>query len=223
MLEMWADLHCPYAYLAAFRLRQALRDFPGRVEVRHRGLAIEWLDSKCTPKGILDAETPIVLREEPGIPHEPWRAHAWEWPVTMWPAFEAVKCAERQGWRRAHDLDWRLREAFFARSRCISMRHVVLEEARDAGLDLDDLTRDWDAGTCKGEVLAEARRGWEDLGLHASPTFVLPDGARFENPAAIHVELSDDDPPRALRVTPPMDPTPPRAFYRAMLERCVAG
>jgi predicted DsbA family dithiol-disulfide isomerase len=219
VLEMWSDLHCPYAYLAAFRLRRALEDLPGRIEVRHRSLAIEFLDSKCTPKGILDAETPILMREEAGIPHSPWRAHEWEWPVTMWPAFEAVKAAERQGWRRAHELDWRLREAFFSRSRCISMRHVLLDEARAVPLEMDDFTRDWDAGTCKAQVLAEAREGWEDLKLQASPTFLLPDGARFENPVSPHVELSEDDPPRVLRVTPPREKVAPRAFYLAMLER----
>jgi hypothetical protein len=40
--------------------------------------------------------------------------------MTMWPAFEAVKCAERQSLALADELDWALRVAFFAESRCIS-------------------------------------------------------------------------------------------------------
>lgn len=213
-LEMWADLHCPYAYLAAFRLRRALEETRSPVEVRHRALAIEHVDRKCTPKGILDAESPLIFLEEPDIPYRPWNAPTSEWPVTMWPAFEAVLCAERQGWRVAHDLDWALRKAFFAESRCISMRHVILDvAARVPGLDVARLEADWDSGAAKARVVADAREGWDELQLEVSPTFVLPDGSCRANPAAPVVELDDDH--KLVGIKRPTED--PRAAYRDLL------
>lgn len=214
-LEMWSDLHCPYAYLAAFRLRRAMRE-PGAPEVvvRHRALAIEHLDEKVTPKPILDAESPIIFLQEPEIRYRPWRGLDSAWPVTMWPAFEAVKCAERQGWRLAHELDWELRKAFFAESRCVSMRHVILDVARRVdGLDLARFEEDWDAGVAKRDVLADAREGWGALALEVSPTFVLPDGSRRANPASLHVEMDDDH--KVERVVPASEDA--REAYREML------
>lgn len=213
-LHMWADLHCPYAYLAAFRLRRALAEARSEVEVRHRALAIEHADRKVTPKPILDAECPIIFREEPDLPHRAWHALDSAWPVTMWPAFEAVFCAERQGWRVAHELDWALRRAFFAESRCISMRHVILDVADGVdGLDVGQLEADWDSGVAKARVVADAREGWDDLQLEVSPTFVLPHGSRRANPAAPVVHLDDDH--KIVRVDPPRDDA--RAAYRALL------
>lgn len=216
-LDMWADLHCPYAYLAAFRLRRAIAESKAEVEVRHLSLAIEYADDKCTPYEVLATETPILMAEEPKIPYQRWDAAPAEWPVTMWPAFEAVKCAERQDWRLAHELDWALRKAFFAESRCISMRHVIFDVARSVrGLDLGRFESEWDAGLAKGLVIEEARRGWNELKLEASPTFVLPDGARKENPAAPLVELDEERNHAIKRIVAPTEDA--QKVYRALVK-----
>ena len=222
VLEFWSDLHCPYAYLAAYRLRRALPEFQGKVEVRPRCLAIEFEDRKPTPKETLDAEAPLLMLEEPGIPYRPWQGSASGWPSTLWPAFEAVKCAERQGWRAALEMDWRIREAFWARSEPVALRHVLLRLAREAELDVDRFEADWDSGIAKGEVVAEARRGWRELGLQASPTFVLPSGERYENLAAPKVVLDEPRRERVLSVEPSVDRAPEEA-YRRMLRQVVAS
>ena len=221
VLEMWSDLHCPYAYLAAYRLRRALKDAP-LVEVRHLSLAIEHVDEKVTPKPILDAEAPILFLEEPGIPYRPWSKPDSHWPVTMWPAFEAVKAAERQGWRVAHDLDWELRRAFWEESLCISMRHVILRVARRVrDLETRRLEEDWDAGVGKAAVIAEARRGWDDLGLEVSPTFLLPDGSRHANPAAPKVELDEEKGHKVVAIRRTTED--PLATYAALVRRACLG
>lgn len=192
VLELWSDLHCPYAFLAAHRLRQVLPQFPD-VEVRLRALPIEVEDEKPTPKDVLDAESPLLFLEEPDIPYRPWNAPASEWPVTFLPAFEAVKCAQRQGGAAAAlDMDWRVREAFWARSQCVSMRHVLQRLAMDAGLDVLQFGADLDTGRFRRAVMEDARIGWKEMDLQLSPTFVLPSGERVENPGAPKVLLDKD-------------------------------
>lgn len=177
-IELYSDVHCPYAYLTAYRLRQLGDEYRHKIAIVHRSLSLEYINNRSTPKQILDNETPIILLEEPGIPYQPWFRPASEWPVTMWPAFEAIKCAERQSFEQADDLDWAIRQAFFAESRCISMRHVLFELAKQVGLDMDRFTADFDGGLGKRAVLEEAQMGWETLKVEGSPTFVLPSGER---------------------------------------------
>lgn len=178
-LALYSDVHCPYAYLTAFRLRRLRAEWRGRIVIRHRSLALEYVNRQPTPKHILDNETPVLLLEEPGIPYQPWAAPESEWPVTMWPAFEAIKCAERQGPDLANELDWAIRRAFFAESRCISLRHVLFALAKGAGLDMARFADDFDGGTTKRQVLTEARDGWERLRVEGSPTFVTAGGRQY--------------------------------------------
>ena len=89
-IALYSDVHCPYAYVTAYRLRQLRAEYRGRVVISYKSLALEYVNRRSTPKPILDNETPILMLEEPEIPYQPWHAPLSEWPVTMWPAFEAV-------------------------------------------------------------------------------------------------------------------------------------
>lgn len=221
-IELYADLYCPYAYLTAYRLRKLREEYEGRVEVVHRSLALEYVNREPTPKRVLDMELPILMLEEPEIPYQPWAAPDSAWPVTMWPAFEAVKCAERQSMALADELDWRIRAAFFGESRCVSMRHVLLELAEEAGLDPEQFSSDFDSGFAKSRVIAEARRGWETLRVDGSPTFVLPDGTQVSNPGLPEVDLDEEHGyrPRAVRPVPCAGDAC-LDVYRALLDRAL--
>lgn len=181
-IAMYADLACPYAYIAAYRLRRVRDEFRRRLIVEHKSLALEYVNRQPTPKKVLDSECPVLMLAEPELPWEPWHAPLSEWPVTILPAFEAVKCAERQDMTLADDLDWAIRTAFFAESRCISMRHVLIELAERVGLDMDQFVRDFDSGQSRAQVIGEARDGWEHLKVPGSPTFVLPSGRQIGDP-----------------------------------------
>ena len=85
----------------------------------------------------------------------------------------------------ADDLDWAIRGAFFAESRCVSMRHVLLDLAERVGLTMDRFERDFDSGQAKELVIAEAREGWERLKAPGSPTLVLPTGMQVSAPAEL--------------------------------------
>jgi protein-disulfide isomerase-like protein with CxxC motif len=141
---------------------------------------------------------------EPDLPFRPWAAPDSEWPVTLWPAFEAVKCAERQSILLADDLAWSIRLAFFRDNRCVSMRHVLLELAEATGLDLVRFETDFDAGASKSLVIEESRQGWERAKLPGSPTLLLPDGERLDGDrlGLPVVELDDAQGQRPVRWEP---------------------
>jgi predicted DsbA family dithiol-disulfide isomerase len=201
-IALYSDVHCPYAYITAYRLRKLRDEYRGRVTVVYKSLALEYVNRRPTPKPILDNETPFLMLEEPDIPYAPWHAALSEWPVTMWPAFEAIKCAERQGPDLAAELDWAIRAAFFGQSRCISMRHVLFELAEASGLDMQRFGQDFDGGVAKRQVLQEAQEGWEQLKVAGSPTFVLSTGEQLSYPALPEVTLDEQRHARVVKVEP---------------------
>lgn len=189
MIALYSDVHCPNAYVTVYRLRQLREEYHDRLAITYKSLA-------------LDNETPIVLLEEPEIPYQPWHAALSEWPVTMWPAFEAIKCAERQGLDLAAELDWTIRTAFFAESQCISMRHVLLALAEKVGLDMPRFAADFDSGVTKYQVLQEPQEGWERLKVEGSPTFVLPSGEQASYSGLPKVTLDEAQHARLVKVEP---------------------
>jgi predicted DsbA family dithiol-disulfide isomerase len=201
-IAMYADLSCPYAYVSAYRLRKLRDEYRGTMVIEHKSLSLEYVNREPTPKPVLEAELPLLVREEPDIPYQPWSRPESEWPVTMWPAFEAVKCAERQDITLADDLDWALRVAFFVESRCISLRHVLFALAQEVGLDMGRFADDFDRGVTKYQVLQEAQEGWERLHVEGSPTFVLPSGKHISDVGLPEISLDAEQPARVIAIKP---------------------
>lgn len=201
-IAMYSDVHCPYAYLSAYRLRKLRDEYQGRIIIEHKSLALEYRNNQVTPKGVLDNETPVLMLDEADIPYQPWHQPLTAWPVTMWPAFEAIKCAERQSPELANDLDWAIRTAFFAESRCISMRYVLFDLAEKTGVDMQRFAHDFDHGVTKHLVLQEAQEGWEHLRVPNSPTFVLSSGKQFSNPGQSLIKLDKEQHFRVVGIQP---------------------
>jgi predicted DsbA family dithiol-disulfide isomerase len=182
-IEVYSDLHCPWGYLATFRLLQLQQEWSEHLRLAWRCLPLEVVNSRGTPKHTLDQEVPYLLQIEPDIPARPWRRADWEYPVTALPAFEALKCAEAQGDSAALAFTWAVRRAFFAESRCTSLRHILIDIARESGLDLAVFVSDFDSGRYKHLVLEESDQGWNMLKVKGSPTLVLPNGDQRPYPA----------------------------------------
>ncbi len=106
------------------------------------------------------------------------------WPTTTLPAFEAAWAAFQQGEAAGRDFDLRIRRAFFAEGRNIGRRDVMRALAREAGLDMDRFTRDFESSQAREAVLAEGRLGKEKYGVSGTPTLMLRDGTRLEQPLA---------------------------------------
>lgn len=201
-VELFSDLHCPHAYVTRFRLRQIEDDWRTEVRFRSRCLSIELDVEEPTPKPILDVETPMLATLENDLPYRPWpEGRTSAWPVTFLPAFEAVKAAEDLDPELAWDLDWRIREAFFAEHRCVSLRHVLADLAEDVGLDRQAFLDAYDEGH-REAVVAETREGWYDEGFTHSPTLRLPDGTSHVNPGDHWTELDPDQGWRVTRFDP---------------------
>src|SRR4051794_38688118 len=190
-IVVWSDVACPWATLAVHRLH-AVRGrlgLDGQVAFDHRAFPLELVNGRCTPRRILGAEVPVAGALAPEFGFQVWLAPDSEWPVTTLPALEAVQAAKEQSLHASAALDLELRRAFFAESRCISMRHVVLDVASGVdGLDVDALTKALDDGRARPMVMQQ----WHDAvdgPVKGSPHVFLPDGTDAPNPGVkIHWE-----------------------------------
>ena len=61
-IEVYSDLHCPWGYLATFRLMELQQEWSGRLRVAWRCLPLEVANSRGTPKNTLDQEVPICYK-----------------------------------------------------------------------------------------------------------------------------------------------------------------
>jgi predicted DsbA family dithiol-disulfide isomerase len=95
---------------------------------------------------------------------------------------EAVQAAKQQGVAASEALDRGLRRAFWAESRCVSLRHVILEVASQTdGLDLAALADALDAGRARRAIHDQWDVAKSDA-VQGSPHLFAPDGANAQNP-----------------------------------------
>jgi predicted DsbA family dithiol-disulfide isomerase len=156
--------------------------YQGRVRLRARPFPLEVAGGEAAPRDILAQEWWLAALQEPAADFAPYQGD--DWPTTTLPAFDAAWCAFRQGDAAGFEYDLRVRRAFFAQSRNIGRREVLLEIAQEAGLDLPAFTRALDNGAARAAVLEEARLGRERYGVRGTPTVMLEDGTKLRHPIA---------------------------------------
>lgn len=163
------------------RLHDILPEYEGRVRLRQRAFPLEVYGSGPPKRAILESEIWLAALQEPKAVFKPFGS---EWPTTTLPAFDAAWCAFQQGERIGHEFDLRIRRAFFVQGRNIGERQVMLELAREAGLDLARFTRDFNSDSARAAVLAEGRLGKEQYKVRGTPTIMLGDGTKLHHPIA---------------------------------------
>lgn len=217
-VDLFSSIECPFAYLGVYRLRKVLPEFAGRVEIHWRALSLEYINHAMLAKPVTEAELGLLLDYEPDLPVRGWLRQDWEWPSTMWPAFEALACAQAQGSETAAAMSWALRYAFFAEGRCLAHRHellaVAMNVSQQSPLDLARFEKDWDTGRYKDTVIADSRLGWHELKVNGSPTYVLPDGSQYPYAGLGNFEF-DEATLSLVSYTPPA--LPPLDDIRAVL------
>lgn len=194
-IEIYSSLDCPYAYLAAYRLQQLWPEYGDHLRLVWRALPLEYINERGAPHPLFEAERELFALIEPALPFQPWSRPEWDWPTTMWPAYEALACAQAQNSEAARLMNWRLRYSFFAESRNLALRHELIALARlvaaEAPLDLELFVADWDHGRYKQSIIADAQTGWHRLKVNGSATLILPDGRQVTNPAIGQVNFDE--------------------------------
>ncbi|MDQ3979183.1 MAG: DsbA family protein [Actinomycetota bacterium] len=182
-VAVYSDVGCPWAHLAVYRLHATRRrlGLEDAVNFDHRAFSLEVVNERPTPWRILSAEIPVVGGLDPDAGWQVWQAEPVTWPVTTLPALEAVQAAKEQSLGASERLDRALRVALFGQSKCISMRHVILAVAADAGLDVSALQDALDEGRARRAVFDQQRAASSD-DVQGSPHLFLADGTDVHNP-----------------------------------------
>ena len=182
-VKVFTDVSCGWATIALTRFYRTRAELGLDDEVRvDFGLfLLEDINRFPIPKRYLDAEIPVIGALEPDVGFQMWQGLPSNWPVTTLLANEAVHAAKRQSLRASEQLDYALRMAFFRDSRCISMRHVVVDVAAHCDqVDLTVLERALDDGAARAEMMRSYRERVDDV--QGSPHFFLADGSDVHNP-----------------------------------------
>jgi len=181
---VYSDLNCSFAHLAMHRLHEARHrlGLVGRIWFDHRAFPLELFNGSVNDRPGVDSEISVVGALAPAAGWRLWRSPDWTYPVTTLPAMEAVQAAKAQGWLASEALARGLRRAFWADSRCISMRHVILDVAAETSVvEVNELAAALDSGSARSAVMAQfesARAGR----VRCSPHVFLHDGMNSANP-----------------------------------------
>ena len=183
-VDIWSDIHCPWAYVAVHRLRRARDEHGLDVVFAPRAWPLEWVNRRGTPRGIVTTETAALASHEPEL----FNAYTGDsWPSTFLPAFELVAAARRlYGLRAAEDVDFALRRAFFHDGVDVSIQaglHDALVIAARLNSDVvpEEVEDAWLRTNPRADV-AEDFRTSGGLPIQGSPQIFWPDGSTTHNP-----------------------------------------
>jgi predicted DsbA family dithiol-disulfide isomerase len=183
-IEVWSDIHCPWALITVHRLRQARAHLGAQVSFVPRAWPLEWVNERGTPRGIVAAETAVLASHEPDL----FNAYANDsWPSTFLPAFELVAAARRcHGPAVAEDVDYALRLAFFRDSLDVSIvaglrRALGIAASLNGGIDAEAVMSTWTDSPVRADVAADFRDS-RQLPIQGSPQIFWPDGSTTHNP-----------------------------------------
>jgi 2-hydroxychromene-2-carboxylate isomerase len=184
MIDIWSDIHCPWALIAVHRLREARRQYGLDVAFVPRAWPLEWVNGRGTPRGIVTTETAALASCEPRL----FNAYTNDsWPSTFLPAFELVAAArEVHDIRAAEDVDYALRLAFMRDSVDVSIEAGLREALSIAAtlngsLDPQQIMDTWLRSNPRASV-AEDYGNSKIVAIQGSPQIVWPDGSTTHNP-----------------------------------------
>jgi predicted DsbA family dithiol-disulfide isomerase len=195
-IQVWSDLGCPWSHVTIWRLHDARRrlGLEGRVAFDHHAFPLELFNNVPTPRWHMDVEAPVAATLAPRAGWQPWSAPDSTWPVTLLPPMEAVQAAKLQSPAAAEALDRGLRRALFGESRCISLRHVILEVASESdAVDVSALAAALDDGRSRRALFDDWTVAQGDA-VSGSAHLFAPDGTNAENPG-VGIGWEDDGTP----------------------------
>ena len=182
-VAIYTDIVCGWSTVAIHRFLQARSrlGLDEQVHLDHRLFLLEDVNAFPVPKRFLDSEIPVLGPLAPELGWQLWQGDPATWPVSSLLANEAVHAAKEQGPRAAEELDHALRVALFRDSRCITLRHVILDVAGSCEhVDAGALKEALDSGRARGPMLADYEQHRD--GVQGSPHLFFADGSDEANP-----------------------------------------
>jgi predicted DsbA family dithiol-disulfide isomerase len=183
-VDIWSDIHCPWAFVTVHRLRAARDKHQLDVTFQPRAWPLEWVNKRGTPRGIVTTETAALASHEPEL----FNAYVDDsWPSTFLPAFELVAATRRLcGARAAEDVDYALRMAFFRDSVDVSIEAglraaLALAPALNADIDPDQVMHTWMRTNPRADVDDDFQIS-KTVAIQGSPQIMWPDGTTTHNP-----------------------------------------
>lgn len=178
-IEIWSDIHCPWAFVAVHRLRRAREEQGLDVVFDQRAWPLEWVNESGSPRHIVEPETAVLANHEPELFS---KFTGDSWPSTFLPAFELVAAARNvAGLRAAEDVDHALRLRYFRDSADVSLRHELAAACELAGVDTEAVMSAWESTSVRADVGADYARS-KQLPIQGSPQVFWPDGTTTHNP-----------------------------------------
>lgn len=162
------------------RLNRIEPEYRDRVRVVPKAFPLEVYGGGPPDRKELELEIWLAAIQEPMAEFRPFGS---DWPLTTLPAFDAALAAFQQGEEAGRKYDLRIRQAFFVEGRNIGRPDVLIDLAREIGLDLDHFTRMFYRQETRDAVLAEGKLGHERYQVRGTPTMMLEDGTRLRFPA----------------------------------------
>jgi predicted DsbA family dithiol-disulfide isomerase len=214
-VEIWSELHCPWATTAVHRLRAARDRLGLDVVFDPRPWPLEWVNERGTPQHVVAVETAVLANVEPALfsrfaywADKPGRA---AWPSTFLPAFELVAAARRVGGPAvAEVVDSAVRRWFFGEGRDVSIRAELVACLKSADVDAAAIMDCWDRENVRADVLDDYARS-RDLPIQGSPQIFWPDGTTSHNPGIVGL--------RWERGLPRFDRDDPESVERLLVEK----
>lgn len=181
---IFSDTWCAFGHVAVHRLHTARRrlGLDHEVTFDHRSFPMELLNGNPGSRPGSDSEVPSVGTLEPDAGWQLWQDKDWLYPSSTLPALEAVQAAKQQSAQASEALDRALRRAFWAESRCITNRTVILDVAeRTPGVDHEAIHHALESGSARHAVAEQTRDSATDQ-VVCSPHVFLCDGTNYPNP-----------------------------------------
>lgn len=182
VLDLWADVVCPYCYLARHQLADALARFSHapQVELRHHAFELDPHAPATSERAVAEslAEKYAISLEQVAQMHAGLEAqaatHGLSWSLAgtrhanTFDAHRLVALATTQG--RAEEMLELLYRAHFSENRLLSDRETLGQLASEAGVEgADEL---WSTNAFAADVRDDEERA-AALGLRGVPALVL--------------------------------------------------
>jgi predicted DsbA family dithiol-disulfide isomerase len=181
-IDVWSDVVCPFCYLGARQLDQAIARFEHREHVVVRRHAFE-LDPRAPIRSDLSLNEMLAKKYDMPVEHaralnermaDQARTYDMEWhldrarPANTFNAHRLIALAASQG--RDAAMSERLFRAYFSEGELISDCATLSSLAREVGVSgADDL---W-AGDLYADVVNDDERAAQELGITGVPAFLL--------------------------------------------------